>query len=110
MTTTVARLLADSLEAHDIDLIFTGNDTPHRNAVLSLLARRHSILTCPVSTIGPARIDMIARATGQKFDGANSLYPNVADGVDGMNFITQSVASSAEGGAWKPLKHPLCRS
>ena len=54
--------------------------------------------------------DMIARATGQKFDGANSLYPNVADGVDGMNFITQSVASSAEGGAWKPLKHALCRA
>ena len=54
--------------------------------------------------------DMIARATGQKFDSANSLYPNVADGVDGMNFITQSVASSAEGGAWKPLKHPLCRA
>jgi predicted dehydrogenase len=54
--------------------------------------------------------DMIARAGGQKFDSANSLYPNVADGVDGMNFITQSVASSAEGGAWKPLKHALCRS
>ena len=46
---------------------------------------------------------------GRKFDGANSLYPNVADGVDGMNFITQSVASSAENGAWRPLKHPLCR-
>ncbi len=54
--------------------------------------------------------DMIARATGQKFDSANSLYPNAADGVDGMNFITQCVASSAEGGAWKPLKHPLCRA
>jgi predicted dehydrogenase len=56
-----------------------------------------------------AYADMIARAAGQKFDGANSLYPNVADGVDGMNFITQCVASSAEGGAWKPLKHALCR-
>lgn len=54
--------------------------------------------------------DMIARATGQKFDYAGSLYPNVADGVDGMNFIGQCVASSAEGGAWKSLKHPLCRS
>src|SRR5262249_35827344 len=41
-----------------------------------------------------AYADMIARAGGQKFDGGNSLYPNVADGVDGMNFITQSVASS----------------
>jgi predicted dehydrogenase len=54
--------------------------------------------------------DMVARATGQKFEGANSLYPNVADGVDGMNFITQCVASTAENGAWRPLKHPLCRA
>jgi predicted dehydrogenase len=51
--------------------------------------------------------DMIKRAAGQKFDAAGSLYPNVADGVDGMNFITQCVASSKEGGHWLPLKHPL---
>jgi predicted dehydrogenase len=54
--------------------------------------------------------DMVKRAKGEKFDYANSLYPNVADGVDGMNFITQCVASSKEGGAWKSLKHALCRS
>lgn len=54
--------------------------------------------------------DMILRAAGKKFDGNNSLYPNVADGVDGMNFITQCVASSKENGAWMPLKHALCRS
>jgi predicted dehydrogenase len=53
--------------------------------------------------------DMIKRAAGQKFDGARSLYPNVADGVEGMNFITQCVASSKEGGAWKALKHSLNR-
>lgn len=53
--------------------------------------------------------DMIARASKQKFDGTKSLYPNVADGVDGMNFITQCVASSKDNGAWRPLKHPLCR-
>ena len=53
--------------------------------------------------------DMAKRATGQKFDAEHSLYPNVADGVDGMNFITQSVASSAEGGAWRSLRHPSCR-
>jgi predicted dehydrogenase len=57
-----------------------------------------------------AYADMVARASGQKFDGTASLYPNVADGVDGMNFITQAVASSAEQGAWKSLKHALCRS
>jgi predicted dehydrogenase len=53
--------------------------------------------------------DMIARAGGQKVDVAKSIYPNVADGVDGMNFITQAVASSKEKGAWKSLVHPLCR-
>ncbi len=56
-----------------------------------------------------AYADMIRRAGGEKFDGANTVYPNVADGVDGMNFITQCVASSKEGGAWLSLKHPLCR-
>jgi predicted dehydrogenase len=54
--------------------------------------------------------DMIARAGGKKVEGTNTLYPNVADGVDGMNFITQCVASSKENGAWKPLKHALCRA
>jgi predicted dehydrogenase len=54
--------------------------------------------------------DMIARAGGKKFDGSNTLYPNVADGVDGMNFITQCVASSRQNGAWLPLKHALCRA
>ena len=52
---------------------------------------------------------MIQRASGKKVEMVNTLYPNVADGVDGMNFITQCVASSAEGGAWRSLKHPLCR-
>jgi predicted dehydrogenase len=53
---------------------------------------------------------MAARANGGKVDGSKSLYPNVADGVDGMNFITQCVASSKENGAWKSLKHAMCRS
>jgi predicted dehydrogenase len=54
--------------------------------------------------------DMIARAGGKKFEGTNTIYPNVGDGVDGMNFLTQCVASSKENGHWLPLKHPLCRS
>jgi predicted dehydrogenase len=53
-----------------------------------------------------AYADMIARARGRKFDADKSLYPNVADGVDGMNFITQCVASSREEGAWRPLRPP----
>ncbi len=54
--------------------------------------------------------DMIARASGKKIDDSHSIYPNVADGVEGMHFIAQCVASAAENGAWKSLKHPLCRS
>jgi predicted dehydrogenase len=57
-----------------------------------------------------AYVDMAARATGGKPDMAGSLYPNVADGVDGMNFITQAVSSSKAGGQWLPLKHALCRA
>lgn len=53
--------------------------------------------------------DMAVRASGGKVDSSRSIYPNVADGVDGMNFIAQCVTSSKEGGAWLPLKHPLCR-
>jgi len=52
---------------------------------------------------------MVQRASGQKVETTNTVYPNVADGVDGMNFITQCVASSKAGGQWLPLKHALCR-
>jgi hypothetical protein len=53
--------------------------------------------------------DMAKRASREKFEGQNTIYPNVADGVDGMNFITQAVASSQQGGTWLSLKHALCR-
>ena len=52
---------------------------------------------------------MAKRAAGEKVDISQCLYPTVYDGVDGMNFITQCVASSAEGGAWRSLKHALVR-
>ncbi|REK12721.1 MAG: gfo/Idh/MocA family oxidoreductase [Planctomycetota bacterium] len=52
---------------------------------------------------------MAARATGEKFDRNDTVYPNVNDGVEGMYFIQQSVASSAEDGAWLPLAHKRAR-
>ncbi len=52
---------------------------------------------------------MAARAGGESFEKADTIYPNVADGAEGMYFIQQCVASSAENGAWLPLKHPLAR-
>ena len=53
--------------------------------------------------------DMAKRATGEKFSWNDTPYPNVIDGVEGMYFIQQCVASSQENGAWLPLKHPLAR-
>jgi predicted dehydrogenase len=53
--------------------------------------------------------DMAKRASGAAIDGSRSLYPNISDGVDGMNFITQCVASSKENGEWKSLNHALIR-
>ena len=52
---------------------------------------------------------MIERAEGKDFEMTDTVYPNVYDGVEGMYFIEQCVASSAQGGAWLPLKHPLAR-
>jgi len=46
--------------------------------------------------------DIIKRLTGQPI-GGEILYPTVEDGVDGMVFISQCVASSAAGGAWRPM-------
>ena len=53
--------------------------------------------------------NMVLRAEGKPFELVNTVYPNVNDGVEGMYFIQQCVASSAEHGAWLPLKHPRAR-
>lgn len=52
---------------------------------------------------------MILRATGANVEKIDTVYPNVHDGVEGMYFIQQCVASSKEDGAWLPLKHERAR-
>lgn len=52
---------------------------------------------------------MVKKAAGEKVEGVNTVYPNVYDGVEGMLFITQAVASSKENGAWLPFRHPKSR-
>ena len=52
---------------------------------------------------------MVARATGQAFERVNTVYPNINDGVEGMFFIQQCVASSAANGDWVSLSHPRAR-
>jgi predicted dehydrogenase len=54
--------------------------------------------------------DMVKRAGGEKFETKDTLYPNVLDGVDGMNFIDKCVTSSKQDGHWLSLKHPACRA
>ena len=53
---------------------------------------------------------MVLRATGQAFEKKDTIYPNVHDGVEGMYFIQQCVASSADNAAWLPLNHERARS
>jgi len=52
---------------------------------------------------------MAQAATGAVIEKKDTVYPNIYDGVEGMYFIEQSVASSQAGGGWLPLKHPLAR-
>ena len=52
---------------------------------------------------------MIQRAEGKKFERVNTVYPNVNDGVEGMYFIQQCVASSKQNGAWLPMAHKRAR-
>ncbi|MEK6236773.1 MAG: Gfo/Idh/MocA family oxidoreductase, partial [Planctomycetales bacterium] len=52
---------------------------------------------------------MAKRASGESFEKTDTVYPNVNDGVEGMYFIEQCVASSAQDSAWLPLKHDRAR-
>lgn len=62
------------------------------------------------ANIYTATYDAIAkRASGETFETVNTVYPNVYDGVEGMLFITQCVASSKENGQWVPFRHPKSR-
>jgi predicted dehydrogenase len=53
--------------------------------------------------------DIVKQKAGEAFEKTDTVYPNVRDGVEGMYFIQQCVASSAENGAWLPMKHDLAR-
>ena len=53
---------------------------------------------------------MVALAQGEAIERVNTVYPNVHDGVEGMYFIQQCVASSAHDGAWVSMSHPRARS
>ncbi len=52
---------------------------------------------------------VVKKESGEPVEGVNTVYPNVYDGVEGMLFITQVVASSQQNGAWLPFRHPRSR-
>ncbi|MGL6095789.1 MAG: Gfo/Idh/MocA family protein [Fimbriiglobus sp.] len=53
---------------------------------------------------------IVTKAAGGPVEPIDTLYPNVYDGVEGMLFIQQSVASSQQDGAWLPFAHPRSRA
>jgi predicted dehydrogenase len=62
------------------------------------------------ANIYTATYDAIAkRASKEKFETVNTVYPNIYDGVEGMLFITQCVESSKQNGAWLPFRHAKSR-
>ncbi len=52
---------------------------------------------------------MVERAEGGSLERRDTIYPNVYDGVEGMYFIQQCVASSQQDASWLPLKHAAAR-
>lgn len=52
---------------------------------------------------------MVDVAQGKMIERVNTVYPNVNDGVEGMHFIEQCVASSSQNGAWVSMNHPRAR-
>jgi predicted dehydrogenase len=47
--------------------------------------------------------DMHRRSSGQPVSQDSTLYPNVQDGLEGVLFVQQCVASTADDGTWQPL-------
>jgi predicted dehydrogenase len=48
---------------------------------------------------------MVSVSQSQSTEKVNTLFPNVHDGVEGMYFIEQCVASSSQNGKWLPMNH-----
>lgn len=52
---------------------------------------------------------IVSRSSGASFETKDTVYPNVYDGAEGMYFLQQCVASSAENGAWLPIRYEHAR-
>lgn len=106
-------------------MIFRKNGQPHQiytrdpnapftNEVAAAACRLPSghpegFFECFANVYRSAFDSMVLRAGGQEFPTIDTVYPNVHDGVDGMHFIQQCVASSEQDGAWLPASHSRAR-
>lgn len=52
---------------------------------------------------------IVAKHSGEAIERKDTIYPNVYDGVEGMRFIQQCVASSQKDGAWLPFECSYAR-
>jgi predicted dehydrogenase len=94
--------------------IYTRNGGPYLGAAAAAASRIPSghpegYLEAFANIYTAAYDAMAKRIAGERFETVNTVYPNVYDGVEGMLFITQCVASSKDNGGWVPLRHPKSR-
>jgi predicted dehydrogenase len=94
--------------------IYTRNGGPYLGALHGQSVRLPSghpeaFFEAFANVYGAAMDAMVKKASGEKIETKDTLYPNVYDGVEGMLFITQCVNSSKEDGKWVPFRHPKAR-
>ena len=94
--------------------IYTRNGGPYLGALHGQSVRLPSghpeaFFEAFANVYGSAMDAMVKKASGEKIETKDTLYPNVYDGVEGMLFITQCVNSSKDDGKWVPFRHPKAR-
>jgi predicted dehydrogenase len=94
--------------------IYTRNGGPYLSAIAGASSRLPSghpeaFFEAFANVYNTAYDAMVKRTAGEKFETTNTVYPNIYDGVEGMLFITQCVASSKDNGGWVPFRHAKSR-
>ncbi len=94
--------------------VYTRNGGPYLGAMSTAASRLPSghpeaFFEAFANVYGAAMDAIVKRTSGEAFEPRDTVYPNVYDGVEGMLFITQCVASSKNNGAWLPFRHPASR-
>ena len=84
--------------------------TPNAEAAARLPSGHPEAFFEAFANVYRAAYDAMAKVeAGETIERRDTLYPNVYDGVEGMYFIQQCVASSEKNGQWLPLKYAGAR-